>query len=152
MNASDQADLNFVIELWLATKEMNRLVRRLRRSTHQELESLSHYTTESAAKKLARPHPDVAAKVYRALGMRILNSKKSRYYDAALSHFEQARRCYKKAGEDLAWRTLVEEILQAHRRNSAFMPGFEKLIQGKRPYAESSFAERTNRRNRSCNQ
>jgi hypothetical protein len=68
MNASDQADLNFVIELWLATKEMNRLVRRLRRSTHQELESLSHYTTESAAKKLARPHPDVAAKVYRALG------------------------------------------------------------------------------------
>ncbi len=151
MKASDQADLNFVIELWLATKEMDRLAGRLRRSTHQELESLSHYTTESAAKKLARLHPDVAAKVYRALGVRILNSRKSQYYDAALSHFAQARRCYKKAGDEPAWRKLVEEILQTHRRKSAFMPGFEKLIQGKRPYAESSFAERTKRRKRSWN-
>jgi tetratricopeptide (TPR) repeat protein len=152
MNASDQADLNFVIELWLATKAMDRLVERLRRSTHQELESLSHSTIEPAAKKLVRLHPDVAAKVYRALGTRILNSRKSRYYDAALSHFEQARRCYKKAGDDQAWRTLVEEILQTHRRKSAFMPGFEKLIQGKKTHAELSFAERTKCRKRSWNQ
>ncbi|MEN8108578.1 MAG: DUF6880 family protein [Pseudomonadota bacterium] len=152
MNTSDQADLNFVIELWLATKEMDRLVGRLRRSTHQELESLGHFTTEPAAKKLARSYPDIAAKVYRALGMRILNSRKSMYYDAAVSHFEQARHCYKKAGDELAWRTLVEEILQAHCRKSAFMPGFEKLIEGKRPYAESSFAERTKRRKQSWNQ
>jgi len=151
MNTSDQADLDFVIELWLTTKEIDRLAGRLRRSTHQELESLSHYSTEPAAKKLERHHPEVAAKVYRALGMRILNAKKSRYYDAALSHFEQAGRCYKKAGEDLAWQTLVEEILQTHRRKSAFMPGFEKLIQGKRPRAESSFAERTKRQKRTWN-
>lgn len=152
MNTSDQADLEFVIELWLATKEIDRLTGRLRRSTHQELESLSHYTTEPAAKRLARLHPDVAAKVYRAMGLRILNSRKSKYYDAALSNFEQARRCYKKAGEELAWISLVEEILQTHRRKSAFMPGFEKLIQGKKPHAESSFAERTKRRKRSWNQ
>ena len=152
MNASDQADLDFIIELWLATREMDRLVERLRTAPHQELESLSHYTTEPAAKKLARLHPDVAAKLYRALGMRILNSRKSRYYDAALSHFEQAKRCYKKAGDDQTWRTLVEEILRTHRRKSAFMPGFEKLIQGKRPYAGFSFAERTKHRKRSWNQ
>ena len=152
MKTSDQADLNFAIELWLATKETERLAGRLRRSTHQELESLSHYTSEPAAKKLERLHPDIAAKVYRSLGTRILNSKKSRYYDVALSHFEQARRCYKKSGEDLAWQTLVEEILQTHRRKSAFMPGFEKLIQGKRPRAESSFAERTKRQKRTWNQ
>ena len=152
MDASEQADLNFAIELWLATKEIDRLTDRLRRSTHHELESLSHYTTEHVAKKLARPHPDVAAKVYRALGMRILNSKKSRYYDAALSHFAHAKRCYKKAGDDQTWETLVKEILQTHRRKSAFMPGFEKLIQGKKLHAESSFAERTKRRKRSWNQ
>jgi len=152
MNASEQADLNFVIELWLATKEIDRLIRRLQHSTHHELDSLSHYAMEPAAKKLARAHPQAAAKVYRALGMRILNSRKSRYYDVALSHFAQARRCYEKAGDEQSWDKLVEEILQKHRRKSAFMPGFEKLIQGKKPYAESSFAERTKRRKRSWNQ
>ena len=146
MDTSDQADLNFVIELWLTTKEVDRLVGRLQRSTHQDLESISHYATEPAAKKLKRSHPDVAAKVYRALGMRILNSKKSKYYDAALSHFNQARCCYKKAGDEIGWQTLVGEVLQIHRRKSAFIPGFEKLIQGKSPLAESSFAERTKRR------
>ena len=152
MNTSTQVDLDLVIELWLATKEIDRLVERFRTAPHQELESLSHYTIEPAAKKLVRLHPDIAAKIYRAMGMRILNAKKSKYYDAALSHFGQARRCYKKAGDDQAWRTLVEEILQTHRRKSAFMPGFEKLIQGKKPHAEFSFAERTKRRKRSWNQ
>jgi hypothetical protein len=149
MNASAQANLDFVIELWLATKEMDRLVERLRTAPHQELESLSHYTSEPAAKKLVRLHPDIAAKVYRALGMRILNAKKSKYYDSALSHFEQAKRCYKKAGVDLAWEELVEEIQQTHHRKSAFMPSFEQLVQGKKPHAKSSFHDRTKRRKRS---
>ncbi len=138
INASAQADLHAVIELWLATKETERLVERLRTASHQELESLSHYTTEPAAKKLLRSHPDIAAKVYRALGMRILNAKKSRYYDAALSHFEQAKRCYRKAGLDPAWDALVDEIRQNHGRKSAFMPGFERLVQGKKPDATPS--------------
>ncbi|MFT5114224.1 MAG: tetratricopeptide (TPR) repeat protein [Parasphingorhabdus sp.] len=152
MRTSNQGDLDFVIGLWLATKEIDRLTERLRRSNHQELESLSHYTMEPVGKKLARPHPDVAARVYRALGMRILGSGKSKYYDAALSHFAQARQCYRKAGEGQAWEALVEEILQKHRRKSAFMPGFEKLIQGEKSQAESAFAERTKRRKQSWNQ
>lgn len=149
MNVSADADLHFVIELWLATKEMDRLVERLRTAPHQELESLSHYTAEPVAKKLVRLHPDVAAKIYRALGMRILNSRKSKYYDAALSHFEQARRCYRKAGADPTWEELVEEIQQTHHRKSAFMPGFEQLVQGKKPHDKSSFIDRTKRRKRS---
>lgn len=149
MNAAAQASLDLVIELWLATKEMDRLVERLRTAPHQELESLSHYTAEAAAKKLVRLHPDVAAKVYRALGMRILNAKRSKYYDAALSHFEQARRCYKKAGINLAWEEFVEEIRQTHHRKSAFMPGFEQLVQGKKPHDKSSFLDRTKRRKQS---
>lgn len=152
MNASEQADLNFVIDLWLATKEIDRLIRRLQRSTHHELESISHYAMEPAAKKLARAYPHVAAKAYRALGMRILNSRKSRYYSIALSHFAQVRRCYKRAGDEQAWDKLVEEILQKHRLKSAFIPGFKKLIQGKKTHTESSFGERTKRRKRSWNQ
>jgi hypothetical protein len=72
-------------------EEIDRLVVRLRTAPHQELESLSHYMIEPAAKKLARLHPDIAAKVYRALGMRILNAKKSKYYDAALSAIFSSR-------------------------------------------------------------
>ncbi|MBK8972404.1 MAG: hypothetical protein IPM37_14050 [Hahellaceae bacterium] len=151
MNTSDQADLDFVIELWLATKEIDRLVGRLRRSTHQDLESISHYATEPAAKKLERLHPDIAAaKVYRAPGIRILNSRKSRDYDAALSHFKQARRCYKKVGDELGWKTLVNEVPQIHRRKVPSCLASKKLIQGK-ALAESSFAERTKRRKEAWN-
>jgi hypothetical protein len=146
INASAQAGLHSVIELLLATKETERLAERLRAASHQELELLSHYTTEPAAKKLSRSHPDIAAKVYRALGMRILNAKKSKYYDAALSNFEQAKRCYRKAGLDSAWDELAAEIRLNHGRKSSFMPGFERLVQGKRPDATPSFRERTQRR------
>jgi uncharacterized Zn finger protein len=146
INASAQADLNSVIELWLATKETERLVERLRAASHEELESLSHYRTEPAAKKLLRSHPDIAAKVFRALGMRILNAKKSKYYDAALSNFEQAKRCYRKAGLDAAWDELAGEIRRNHGRKSSFMPGFERLVQGKKPDATPSFRDRTQRR------
>jgi len=97
MDAAARADLHSVIELWLETKEMDRLVERLCKARDEMLESISHYTTEPGAKKLAKAHPDVAAKVYRALGIRILEAKKSKYYDAALSNFEDARRCYERA-------------------------------------------------------
>ncbi len=146
INASAQAGLNSVIELWLATKETERLVERLRAASHEELESLSHYRTEPAAKKLLRSHPDIAAKIYRALGMRILNAKKSKYYDAALSNFEQAKRCYRKAGLDSAWDELAAEIRLNHGRKSSFMPGFERLLQGKKPDDTPSFRDRTERR------
>jgi uncharacterized Zn finger protein len=80
--------------------------------------------------------------------MRILNAKKSKYYDAALSHFEQAKRYYRTAGLDSAWDALVDEIRRTHRRKSAFMPSFELLVQGKKPHAESSFLARIQRRKR----
>lgn len=146
INASAQADLNSVIELWLATKETERLVERLRAASHEKLQSLSHCRTEPAAKKLLRSQPDIAAKVYRALGVRILNAKKSKYYDAALSNFEQAKRCYRKAGLDSAWNELAGEIPRNHGRKSSFMPGFERLVQGMKPDATPSFRSRHYRR------
>ena len=45
----------------------------------------------------------MAAKVYRALGIRILVAKRSKYYAAALSHFEDAKRCYERSGLHRDW-------------------------------------------------
>lgn len=146
MDAAAQANLGALIELWLETKELDRLVERLRLVENSELEALSHYTTEPAAKHLARSHPAVAAKVFRALGARILNAEKSKYYDAALSSFEDARDCYARAGLDSEWKAVVAEVRQDHHRKVGFMGGFERLVAGQGPSDEQSFLERAKSR------
>ncbi len=70
MEASEKGDLSSQIELWLERKEIDRLVARMREAADEELEDLSHYRTEPLARKLERSHPGIAARVYRALGMR----------------------------------------------------------------------------------
>jgi len=146
MDAAAGADLHSLIELWLATKEIDRLRERLRTARDEELEGISHYATEPVAKKLAKAHPDVAAKVYRALGMRILKAKKSKYYDAALSNFEDARRCYERAGLAATWASLVREVRGEHHRKTGFMTGFEVVVAGSRPSAKPTFLERAKAR------
>jgi hypothetical protein len=64
MDASAGSDLQSVIELWLATREIDRLADRLRKARDEEIERSSHYATEPAAKKLTKTHADVAARVY----------------------------------------------------------------------------------------
>jgi hypothetical protein len=127
MSAAAGARLDSLIELWLAAKETGRLAERLRNATDGELEAISHYTTEPAAKRLAGPHPDAAAKVYRALGMRVVNAGKSQYYRAALANFQEAKRCYTQAGLLDEWEALVLEVRRAHFRKHGFMPGFERI-------------------------
>jgi tetratricopeptide (TPR) repeat protein len=146
MDAAAGADLGSLIELWLATRETGRLVERLRRARDEELEATSHYATEPAAKKLAGPHPDVAAKLYRALGLRIVKAKKSRYYGAALSHFEEARRCWERAGLGASWEELVREVRGEHRRKAGFLSGFEELVAGGGPSTKPTFLERAKAR------
>jgi hypothetical protein len=130
MDATGSADLGSLIALWLKTKEIDRLVERLCQVQHADLEELSHYTMEPAAKSLDKSYPDVAAKVFRALGMRILNAKKSKYYDAALDHFEDAKRCYERAGLAARWEGLVREVREQHHRKSGFIAGFEQVVAG----------------------
>ncbi len=142
MAMSEQADLASLIELWIGVKETERLVERLNRVSDPELEGLSHYVTEPAAKHLARTHPAVAAKVFRALCLRILYAAKSKYYHEALANLEEARRCYQSAGLDERWRELVTEIRREHHRKSGFMPGFEAIVAGKRARMESSLLDR----------
>jgi hypothetical protein len=146
MDTAELADLGALIELWLKTREVERLVRRLRTATDAQIEDLSHYRTEPAARRLAKSHPDVAAKVYRALGMRIVNAKKSKYYDAALSHFERAKRCYERSGLHREWATLVADVRRAHHRKAGFMADFERLAAGHDPGDAPSFLERARSR------
>jgi hypothetical protein len=98
LEAAKGSDLHSLIELLLDTKELERLAALVRGSRDKALEDISHHATEPAAKKLERVHPDVAARLWCAQGMRIVNAKRSKYYDAALSNFERARRCFQKAG------------------------------------------------------
>lgn len=146
MDAAERGDLGSLIELLLETKEMERLVHSLQEASDSALEGLSHYITEPAAHRLTKARPEVAAKVFRALGMRILQSKKSKYYAAALSHFEDASQCYRRAGMDHRWDAVVAEVRQAHHRKVGFMPGFERLVTGRGPSKEPSFLERARNR------
>jgi uncharacterized Zn finger protein len=146
MDAAGGTDLHSLIELWLETREIDRLIERLRKARDEELEGISHYATEPVAKKLAKTHPDVAAKVYRALGMRILKAKKSKYYDAALSNLEDARRCYERAGLSKKWEGLVRELRAEHHRKTGFMSGFEEVVAGGGPSAKPMFLERAKAR------
>ena len=98
------------------------------------------------SKRLAKSRPDVAAKVYRALGMRILNAKKSKYYEAALSNFENAMRCFERAGLTDQWAETVNDIRSRHHRKSGFMAGFERLLAGSGPSDEPSFLDRAKAR------
>jgi hypothetical protein len=146
MAAADQGDLDSLIELWLSAKEIGRLAERLDRASDTQLESLSHYVTEPAAERLAKTHPGVAAKVFRALCVRIIDAGKSNYYYAALSNLEKAKACYQKAGLDARWQALVAEIRRKHSRKSSFMPGFERIVRGAGPSKEPSFLDRARSR------
>ena len=146
IDAAERADLGSLIELLLKTKEIERLVVRLRTATDAEIEALSHYRTEPAARRLAKSHPDVAAKVYRALGMRILVAKRSKYYAAALSHFEDAKRCYERSNLHRDWEALVADVRRAHHRKAGFMTDFERLVAGRGSRDEPSFLERARSR------
>jgi uncharacterized Zn finger protein len=146
MAASEKGDLSSLVELWLDHKEFDRLVSYLHRITDDELEGLSHYRTEPLARKLERSHPDVSARVYRALCMRIVNAGKSKYYDAALDHIEHAKKCYSKAGLDADWQTVVADVRKRHFRKKGFMAGFEDIVTGAPKKVEPSFLERAKAR------
>ncbi|MBU4318045.1 MAG: hypothetical protein KKF30_12340 [Proteobacteria bacterium] len=146
MEASEMGDLSSQIELWMEKKENDRLVSRLRRAADEELESLSHYQTEPLAQKLKRSHPDIAARVYCALCMRIVNAGKSKYYDAALDNIEHAKKCYAKAGLNTAWQAVVADVRARHSRKKGFMAGFEDIVSGAPKYFEPPFLERAKAR------
>lgn len=146
IEAAQTADLDSHMELLLETKEFGRLAELVRVTEDPALEGLSHYTTEPVAKKLERSHPDLAARLWQAQGMRVIDAGKSKYYDAALANFRRAKRCYERAGLAAAWNETVVRVRAQHRRKLGFMAEFERLVAGAAPRHEPSFLERAKAR------
>lgn len=130
MAATDGGAPASVIGLFAETGEVDRLAAWIAEIPDRELEGMSHSTTLPAAELLADPHPARAARLFRALGLRIVHAKKSRYYGEALSHFELARRCYVAAGQQQQWEALASAVRREHGRKYTFMPGFERVASG----------------------
>jgi len=145
MTAADKTDLGNFISLCVKAKEWDRLAQRVHSARPAELEALSHYCTESAAEVLAKRDSLAAARLYRALGLRIVNAGKSKYYREALDHFAKARRLYCAAGQPAEWTEVVEFVRTAHSRKSGFLSDFERIVAGKSERT-SSYAEETRAR------
>ena len=141
-----KSSLSAFIEICTATKEWEILSEHILDVEHDELEKISHYTTEKAAKGLARKHGQAAAKIYAALGMRIIRKGKSKYYHYALEHFRNAKKLYEKAGCDQMWLSLVDRVRQDHSRKYSFIGDFEEIAAGKRPEPPESFEKRARKR------
>lgn len=147
MDAGSGADLRSQLDLLMHTGELTRVVELVRGSSDHALEDLSHYATEPVAEKLEKTQPDIAARLWRAQGMRILNAKKSKYYDAALSNFESARDCYRRAGLPAEWEQTIRCVFTAHYRKIGFIAGFKVLASGTSCVDQpSSFVERAKAR------
>jgi uncharacterized Zn finger protein len=106
------------MELLVEIKEMERLAELVRDTTDVVLENISHYATEPAAMKLEKPHPELAARLWRAQAMRIVDAGKSKYYEAAAANLERARRCYVRAGRVAEWEDAVHQIRADHHRKT----------------------------------
>jgi hypothetical protein len=146
LDAASGAALHSLLELFIATKETARLAELVRGSSDEALEKVSHYATEPAAKRLEKTHPEFAGRLWRAQGMRILDAKKSKYYDAALSNFECARDCYRRAGLAAEWEQTVRRICSLHYRKTVFISGFQALAAGAKRGKQPPFLERAKTR------
>jgi len=93
----------------------------------------------------AKTHPDVAAALYAALGLRILEAGKSRYHAVVLGHLADARRCYRAAHDQGAWEELLAAVRRDHRRKTGFLAALaERLARAERP--RQSWLERARKR------
>ncbi|MBW2635113.1 MAG: hypothetical protein JRE14_13505, partial [Deltaproteobacteria bacterium] len=138
--------LSGFIDICVKTREWDTLAEHISSIDAELLESLSHYTTERAVKGLPKKHGLTTAKMYSALGVRILKKGKSKYYQYALEHFRNARKLYEKAGQDQLWFDLVERVRRDHSRKHSFIGYFEEIVD-KRPLKKpESFEKRAQKR------
>jgi uncharacterized Zn finger protein len=146
LEKAKDTSLSGFIDICVKTKEWDKLSEHISSTDAEQLEELSHYTTEKAAKGLAKKHGLAAAKIYSALGMRILKKGKSQYYQYALEHFRNAGKLYRKAGRDQLWKDLVERVRRDHSRKYTFIPDFEKIVAGRSLKKPESFETRALKR------
>jgi hypothetical protein len=146
LNTASDADLHSLLELFTEIKETERLAGLVRGSSDGDLENESHYLTEPAAKILEQNHPGLAARLWSSQGMRIVDAKKSKYYEAALSNFARARDCYRAAGLAAEWEQTVRRVCTLHNRKTGFINRFQALVAGAKRSEPPSFLERAKTR------
>jgi tetratricopeptide (TPR) repeat protein len=146
LDKAKDASLSGFIDICVKTKEWDKLSEHVSSIDNEQLEKLSHFATEKAAKGLSKKHELAAAKIYSALGMRILKSGKSQYYRYALEHFRKAQNLYEKTGRDQLWKDLVERVRRNHSRKYSFIPDFEKIVAGHPLKKPESFKTRALKR------
>ena len=128
LGKAQNVSLSGFIEICTKTKEWDKLAEHISSIDTQLLEELSHYTTQRAAKGLAKKHNLAAAIIYSALGMRIIKKGKSKYYHYALEHFRKACKLYEKSGRNQLWIDLVERVRKDHSRKYSFIGDFEEIV------------------------
>lgn len=146
METAKQTSLSAFIEICAKTKEWDALARHVDCIEREELENISHYVTEKAAKGLEKRHALAAAKVYAALGMRIVRSGKSKYYGHALDHLRNAKKLAQKANGHDMWLSLAEEVRKDHSRKHSFIGDFEAIVAGTPGAVPDTFEKRAKKR------
>ncbi len=146
IHEAKKTSLSAFIEICTGTKKWDILSEHIVVVEPEKLEKISHYITEEAAKGLAKRHSQAAAKIYAALGMRILRSGKSKYYHYALEHFRNAKKFYERTGCEQMWLTLVDRVREDHSRKYSFIGNFEEIVAGSAPKSPDSFEKRVRKR------
>jgi len=146
LEAAKRTSLSGFIEICVKAKEWGALACHIDSVTRVELESVSHYVMEKTAKGLAKRHALAAAKVYGALGMRIVKSGKSEYYPHAIEHLRRTKRLAEKAGHPDMWSLLVEEVRKDHSRKRSFIGDFEEIAAGRSRRVSDSFEKKAKER------
>lgn len=145
MERATRGDLRNAMELYVETHETARLVDAIRQATNEALIEVGDYVLGDAATHLKPSHPGVAARLFRAIGLSIVDEGRSKRYPTALSNLERAKTCYENAGLGEEWNALVEDIRRRHGRKTSFMPRFEKIVQDV-PHEEPSFLDDAKKR------
>jgi hypothetical protein len=84
-------DLYALIDLLIASGETSRLADPISGTASEALRAAGHLATEPAAQGLEDTHPGLAARLWRAQGLRIVEAGKSKYYEAAVANFARAK-------------------------------------------------------------
>jgi len=146
IHEAKKTSLSGFVEICTETKEWDVLSEHIIAVENEKLEKISHYITEKAAKGLAKKHSQAAAKIFAALGMRIVQSGKSKYYQYALEHFRNAKAFYERAGCEQVWLSLVDRVRENHSRKYSFIGDFEEIVAGRAPESPESFEKRVRMR------
>jgi len=116
------------------------LSKRINSAKHENIEKIGHYVTEGGAKGLVRNHKLAAAKIYRALGMRIIKSGKSKYYQ------QKAKELYEKIDQSRKWSSIVAIVRKDHYRKYGFINDFETIVTNGKLESAESFKSKVQKR------